>query len=895
MANLLKRILGMIQVEEKGHEIRILGVGTRMLLRDMMKLWSTSKVESNMFSRASNDAIIFNRFFAPDVLYILETILHSKRAWSKKKDIQKAIDELRENTWLRQLVVEPETTLDRSKLSQFRKTPLPHQQDFFSIYEQRTQQYGLQGYLLSAAAGSGKTLTCLMMAAMVHSDFVVMIVPKNSVHKVWSKTLNEEFDKPQEHWIAADGKPYSGQRFLIAHYEALDKVKNLTSHLHGKVTVILDESHNMNEMTSNRTLAFIQLCKDVKSENVLWSSGTPLKAMGYEVIPLLRTIDPMFDADTERRFKAIYGRSAQRALDILRNRMGMISHRVEKKDVVDNKASSRVIRVKIPNAKEYTLDAVREEMQEFIEQRLKYYKKNFDNFEEIYNEAIDIFEDTIETSEEKRGLAMYKTYIKTLRKGYEPELHKEEVMYCNKFELATIMPTLPRDLKEQFKHARSVIKYVELKVMGEALGGVLGKKRAQCHIDMIPYMKLEDIVEDAAKKTVIFTSFVKVVQGLEEYFKKLDYKPVVIYGDTNSNLTGLITQFEQQQDANPAIATYQSLSTAVPLIVANVAVFVNSPFRDHEKVQAQARVDRLGQDTPVVFVDVFLDTGADANISTRSRDILEWSKEQVAAIMGNDYSGGAAKQLEGVYLGNESLDEAYSYYEYNTNLENVLTDLQDESLDVSFEKLMDRSQRKEGIGRKLLIGAIGLFAYIPEHTYDKEDVDQAIVAKYLKHPDILKLIDDWVLEPKQEYVEKLIAANRVIRSIQPVGNYPKLYRGFSPTNTDQERLGLNVKTWWGGEKGKKAQPGAKFKAASERALSFTHHKATASKFGNYVVSIDPNHYRDHLLDISYELCYAIMQNDPATKDRKFPYYVSYGELILLPTGKEIEFTIESVK
>jgi len=57
--------------------------------------------------------------------------------------------------------------------------------------------------------------------------------------------------------------------------------------------------------------------------------------------------------------------------------------------------------------------------------------------------------------------------------------------FCNQFELKTIIQTLPQHIKEPFKNARTVIKYVLLKINGEALGRILGKMREQCIVDMV--------------------------------------------------------------------------------------------------------------------------------------------------------------------------------------------------------------------------------------------------------------------------------------------------------------------------------------------------------------------------------------------------------------------------
>ena len=128
----------------------------------------------------------------------------------------------------------------------------------------------------------------------------------------------------------------------------------------------------------------------------------------------------------------------------------------------------------------------------------------------------------------------------------------------------------------------------------------------------------------------------EVVNKITERLKNSGYKPIEVYGETNKNLPALIKQFFDDPDANPCVATYQSLSTAVPMIAANVEIMTNAPWRDGEREQAIARVARIGQDEDVYIYDTFLDTGNEPNISTRSKDILEWSRAQVAAILGHD-------------------------------------------------------------------------------------------------------------------------------------------------------------------------------------------------------------------------------------------------------------------
>jgi hypothetical protein len=635
----LKKFIGYIDVQETPTRIIVDGVPANEIMKDIYNRWGTSKINSNMFILMTRSKMVFGKFFAVDVLYILTELYNDRFSRVNKRILRKLIEELTEKTWLKDIgLSDKHTRLNYSKLNEISFEMLPHQMEFLINYNKVVSSYRLNGMLLAAAPGSGKTLTGLALASCLEVDVCIMIVPKNSLERVWEATLNGNLALEPKYWVSknlGEAAP-AGLRYYAFHYEALDRAIELAKTLpkKSKVCVILDECHNFNEMNSARTQLFVELCQITNSKDVLWSSGTPIKALGSEAIPLLKTIDPFFnDKDTELRFKKIFGRDAKKANDILRNRIGLVSFKVLKKDVVKGEVIYQTIPVKIPNGDYYTLDTIRADMVAFIDQRMAYYNSNMHEIQKLYYDCLNIHASKLSSSQ-LNDFETYKRYIKIISAGYDARTMQVEVMYCNKYELQQIIPSLPDLLKKQFKSARSVIKYLTLKVMGEALGGVLGKRRSQCHVDMIDHLNLERLVDSGTKKTVIFTSYVDVVDKVAEYMVNVGYEPIKVYGETNKHLGSMIASFAKNEAANPLIATYQSLSTAVPLIMANNMIMLNAPFRDHEREQAIARCDRLGQDSPVNVYDIYLDTGDKPNISTRSKDILEWSRAAVSSIMG---------------------------------------------------------------------------------------------------------------------------------------------------------------------------------------------------------------------------------------------------------------------
>ena len=594
-----------------------------------------------MFTKYDRSSLTFNKFFAPDVVYTLEQVLEQRvHPIRNYRALQRTVDLIYQNTWMRSVKQEHPDILDFSQLDQLTVDLLPKQKEFLETYNEMVSKYGLGGYLLGAVPGSGKTIGCLALSLCAKADVTICIVPKNAVVDVWEKTLKTRFKKPPTYWHSLSGEDLKpGRQYYVFHYEQLDRAVAFAQLLYSQrmalnPCVLLDESHNLNEMDSTRSKLFVEMCRLLTPKHIVWSSGTPLKALGKEVVPLLDTIDPLFDADAKERFLAIFGKNAARANDILRNRMGMLTFQVEKKDVVDNKTQTFERKVVIPNSQDYTLDTIREEMRSFILQRMAYYEEHMDLFIEVYREALKEFETTLHSEEQKKQYRTYRSYVDAIRAGYDPATMKEMVVFCNKYEKGVIAATLPRDLKHSFLDARSVVKYYELKVQGEALGRILGKKRAQCHVDMVPHMGLPELIDSSLSKTVIFTSYVAVVKAMETYLRQEGYQPLVVYGDTNKDLPAIIERFKRQETAEPLIATYDSLSTAVPLVMASTAILSNAPFRDYEYEQATARIDRLDQPFQCTIWNLYLDTGNLPNISTRSKDIMQWSREQVEQIMG---------------------------------------------------------------------------------------------------------------------------------------------------------------------------------------------------------------------------------------------------------------------
>lgn len=634
----VRSLLGNISVKVKADEITVSGVSAYSMQRDIKKLWGTDRVGKYMFTDISGYSFTFKSFFLPDVVFTINKMLSQKSTVTSLRTLTKIRDALFEHTWLKDTVQTKPSRLIREHLNEFFLTPLDFQEELFNIYDQNTQKYNLRGFLFAGSVGSGKTFTSMALAYCLGKKKIIIVCPKNTVYRVWEANIKEKIKNPPKYWISAEKKPMmNDERFLIYHYEDIGKLQEYLSGntgVHPKdLMIILDESHNLNETTSARSNQFNDLCRMSGCNDILWLSGTPIKALSKESIPLLRSIDPLFNPAVEELFKKIFRGDAGRATEILNQRLGLIMFTVEKERLKLPEPITKQIKVKSPIGDKFTLESIAVQMQEFIQQRMLYYKHRQAEDEKFYEYCLSKYESTLKDSKQRAQLDQYKGYVKRIIGANARDVN-DEMAFCNRFEKDEIMSVLSNEDKTKFKDVKSIIKYLHLKIKGECLGTIVGGARIACTIEIAKNINYNLICESVEKKTLVFTSYVDALRQASVTCSQQGLNPIEVYAKTNKDLPEIVKRLTNDESINPLIATFDSLSTGVPMTMCNALLMLNLPFRDYELQQAIGRISRLDSNTDTYVYSAFLDTGEKPNISTRTKDILEWSQKQVEAIVG---------------------------------------------------------------------------------------------------------------------------------------------------------------------------------------------------------------------------------------------------------------------
>jgi putative SNF2 domain helicase len=661
------------------NQIIVEGINLKLVYRDFEK-YIGSKMLYNILDKSSRWEMKFQKFYLPDMYHVVLELLNNdkfKRRIVSRSKLQK-LKELFETIPLVQNIKLIQNTKDEDipsvNKSILKNIFVPgfklfeHQDKFIDNCLFKSKLMDLRGYLLDAGPGLGKTINSIALMELLGADKIIVVCPKKAVIDVWEETINRIYSKPQTYNLSIDsvkgGKVKLANfsldsKFMVCHFESLDKLvsslRNIPSSRYG---IVLDEAHGMNSYKSQRSTLFRELNKIVNPYFCLWMSGTPLKALGSETMTMFETIDKLFTPEVVKSFNSVFGISGVYAATVMANRLQLVKATIKAQGSGVEQFTYQS-KVALPDAWKYTLTTIREEMKKYIRERTAFYNEFRDEYIEEYFEGIEEFKANLGSNfDTKMQIALdeYLAKTKELHNGYNPTspVHKQYIIDCNYFEDKVIIPILSNKTKKIFRKAKSVYKYVELTIIGETLGNVIGRKRTECNKAIVEAMaksftvvneesketyetNLGEVIRDAEAKTLIFTDYVDVLKRCNEILTEEGFHPITIFGETTTTigLSNQVKQFKENSKINPLITTFKTLSEAVPLTEANTVIFLNLPFRSGTYDQAVKRANRIGQTKDVHLYEVTLDTGGEENISTRNLDILKWSEEQVSILMGD--------------------------------------------------------------------------------------------------------------------------------------------------------------------------------------------------------------------------------------------------------------------
>lgn len=599
-----------------------------------------------IFINARPTEFTIHRFYIPDLLAILSQIEEVGSAYDVNMKAINNLVEIINNNIIK--TSEVSINLDMNEIPKFFKyEPLPVQLPAYEAYKNIRSINGSRGMILDGAVGVGKTYISLSLAKALHSEVTLIVAPLPTINKVWVESLSGDsmlYKQKQSYCLVNKDAVYNGEDYVLSSYENIKYI--LPIYIKNNInitTLIVDEVHNFNDTKSNRTAELMDVVTKIPFIHTIPMSGTPIKASPRDLAPLFRIINSDFDNKLEHSFLKVYGHRGYLKTEVLRERYTNHTVVLKKSGIKIPPLTTPTVKIKITRGGEYTLKTISKNLRDYIIKRSKELKSKLPEYTDIYNRLYNQAKSKLlkDGVVKKIAFEKYEHTIKVIIAHYKEnalQAVSDEIKEANSFEKQYIEPALVGDDRKSFRDVKTIYKYLSLKVQGEALANIVMRARIDCYSNIASSFNIRSVVDSTVKKTLIFSNYTEVCEAA--YTKSVSQKlePVTVYGDTSKHLTRNVGIFINNKNSNPLITTYKSLSTGVPLIIANVIIIFGLPFRQYVFEQAVGRVWRTGQDKPTKAYIIELDTGDEPNITNRDFDIIDFFRKEVANITGKDDS-----------------------------------------------------------------------------------------------------------------------------------------------------------------------------------------------------------------------------------------------------------------
>lgn len=569
--------------------------------------------------------------------FVIELIKLFKDLGERYKDVtyMKIAREIYKQSWLKKADDNDPGELDTSNLSLLSPEYVlkPWQMDFVKNYKRLKSRLNLNGYILAFDPGLGKTLTSIALATCLNKEKIYIICP-NSLKENWAIEIRgyfPQYKNDEALWKKEVGivgnKDFvitEDTKYLICNLEAISKFMPYADSSVDSM-LIIDESQNFRNIKGTRTDELLKFAKALNCKDIIPCSGTPVKANPSEIVPCLALLDPTFNQRCGEIYSKCFNIDTLNAASIINNRFGNIMFRRTKAEIgsLPPKYEENMF-VTTNNSDKYLVSTTNKLIQERFE---KIYIKKIEKNKELRKKFIEEHNKYSMASREYKKL-FEKNVINVVNtnKVMEP-LADVEKDILETYMDTYVFPNVPQNKLKEFKKLYTNFIMMEKQSMGEAMGEILPKYRAQMFIDMYEQNKMKFInaILDNPKKVVIFSPFLEVVKYIYKDLKANGIGIVKITGEDKERINDIL-RFKEDDEIQVLIATSQTLGTGVTLTEANKLYFFGTPWRSTDYKQASDRIHRIGQTDPVTIYNVLLRTEG-KNLSTRMQEILSWSDE----------------------------------------------------------------------------------------------------------------------------------------------------------------------------------------------------------------------------------------------------------------------------
>ena len=586
-----------------------------------------------------SSSITFEKFFTLEVNLVFQW-LYEIYGRSDYKDIVSQLNETPIMKALHAPMLEvPANAL--SRVNSFGVELLDYQKEFLKQYYNARHKIGLEGYVMAFEQGLGKTFTAIATVYAFNLFPCIVTAPKSTLLS-WKTSIERlvPTSELREDVLAI------GNKFVICNYESLNKVGTYLKS--NPKAMIVDEIQNFRYLNTARTQNIIDIQSKYKIQNILALSGTPIKALASEMIPIMTMIDPMFRNSPKAQyiFKHIYSSNTydSMASAVLKERLRLYMVKKEVKQVLNLPPKYKYsIKLNIRNITPYSLKQVMQDIHNYVNSEMsKRTKRDVILLVGQLSKILSDFPSDTFTSDDLStyiqcvkvmgGIISSKSwhilnFIKQSKQDLSGYIYSMERIRAYEAKFKEVNPALTKELVRVRKQITSYYFILLGKAIGEFI--VRGKIRllnTAINENMDKFIK---IINTSLKKVVVFSTYKEPLLTFSNNLSNYNIQSIVI--ENGSDFNKNFQSFANNPKQRVILGTIQAIGTGTDGIqhACNTAIFLNRPFRSTDSEQAESRIYRKGQDssTYVYYVDI---DPATPNVLSHESQINDWSKNMLS-------------------------------------------------------------------------------------------------------------------------------------------------------------------------------------------------------------------------------------------------------------------------